>query len=187
MAGFYDGVIDGVYRPWTVEAVEALQTDAGLPVTGFVDEATASHANADTVGEVTAGRRRGSRSHGGGPVGPEASGSGQERSTDIDARADLGGEGLADGPCVEPTGEVGRATLRALEEAIQPPPKLTPRRRPPRPPTGQQRRAASRPLPAEAAWPGPGVPEHLRPSPRGSPWSASPAPSGCRRGGRGGA
>ena len=41
-AGYYDGPIDGVYGPSTVAAVEALQTEAGLPVTGVVDQATAA-------------------------------------------------------------------------------------------------------------------------------------------------
>ena len=41
-AGYYDGAIDGVYGPSTVAAVEALQTDAELPVTGVVDQATAA-------------------------------------------------------------------------------------------------------------------------------------------------
>jgi predicted lipoprotein with Yx(FWY)xxD motif len=40
-AGYDPGPIDGVYGPKTVEAVEQLQTDSELPVTGFVDEATA--------------------------------------------------------------------------------------------------------------------------------------------------
>jgi len=40
-AGYDPGPIDGVYGPQTVAAVEKLQTDSGLPVTGFVDEATA--------------------------------------------------------------------------------------------------------------------------------------------------
>jgi peptidoglycan hydrolase-like protein with peptidoglycan-binding domain len=40
-AGLYDGPIDGIYGPSTVAAVEQLQTDNDLPVTGFVDEATA--------------------------------------------------------------------------------------------------------------------------------------------------
>ncbi len=40
-AGYHDGEIDGVYGPATVEAVEQLQADAGLPVTGLVDQATA--------------------------------------------------------------------------------------------------------------------------------------------------
>ena len=41
-AGYYDGPIDGVYGPTTVEAVEALQTDEGLPTTGYADRATAA-------------------------------------------------------------------------------------------------------------------------------------------------
>ncbi len=41
-AGYYDGEIDGVYGPATVEAVEALQSDADLPETGYVDRATAA-------------------------------------------------------------------------------------------------------------------------------------------------
>jgi predicted lipoprotein with Yx(FWY)xxD motif len=40
-AGYDPGPIDGVYGPATVAAVEQLQTDSELPVTGFVDEATA--------------------------------------------------------------------------------------------------------------------------------------------------
>jgi peptidoglycan hydrolase-like protein with peptidoglycan-binding domain len=32
--------VDGIYGPETVQAVEDLQTDAGLPVTGLVDQAT---------------------------------------------------------------------------------------------------------------------------------------------------
>jgi murein L,D-transpeptidase YcbB/YkuD len=40
-AGYHEGEIDGVYGPATVEAVERLQADAGLPVTGLVDRATA--------------------------------------------------------------------------------------------------------------------------------------------------
>ena len=50
MAGFYDGPIDGVYGPSTVAAVEALQTEADLPVTGFVDEATAAALSAAVSG-----------------------------------------------------------------------------------------------------------------------------------------
>jgi murein L,D-transpeptidase YcbB/YkuD len=40
-AGYHEGEIDGVYGPATLEAVERLQADAGLPVTGLVDRATA--------------------------------------------------------------------------------------------------------------------------------------------------
>jgi peptidoglycan hydrolase-like protein with peptidoglycan-binding domain len=40
-AGYDPGPVDGVYGPKTVAAVEQLQTESDLPVTGFVDEATA--------------------------------------------------------------------------------------------------------------------------------------------------
>ena len=39
-AGYFKAEVDGVYGPKTVTAVESLQEDAGLPVTGFVDRAT---------------------------------------------------------------------------------------------------------------------------------------------------
>ena len=52
-AGFYEGEIDGIYGPETVAAVEALQTDSGLPVTGLVDRATAA-ALEDAVAAVGA-------------------------------------------------------------------------------------------------------------------------------------
>ena len=63
-AGYDPGPIDGIYGPQTVAAVEKLQTDSGLPVTGFVDEATARalQAKLDAVGQQeaaqTATRRR---------------------------------------------------------------------------------------------------------------------------------
>ncbi len=40
--GYYDGEVDGVYGPATVDAIESLQKAHGLPVTGTVDKATAS-------------------------------------------------------------------------------------------------------------------------------------------------
>ena len=40
-AGYYKDPIDGIYGPQTVAAVQQLQTDNGLPTTGFVDQATA--------------------------------------------------------------------------------------------------------------------------------------------------
>jgi peptidoglycan hydrolase-like protein with peptidoglycan-binding domain len=40
-AGYDPGPIDGIYGPQTVAAVQQLQRDSGLAVTGFVDEATA--------------------------------------------------------------------------------------------------------------------------------------------------
>ena len=46
-AGYYQGEIDGVYGPATVEAVSALQKAHGLPVTGTVDKATDAALQAD--------------------------------------------------------------------------------------------------------------------------------------------
>ena len=40
-AGYLDSPVDGIYGPDTVAAVEALQADNDLPVTGLVDRATA--------------------------------------------------------------------------------------------------------------------------------------------------
>jgi murein L,D-transpeptidase YcbB/YkuD len=40
--GHYDGKIDGVYGPATLDAVASLQKSKGLPVTGYVDRATAA-------------------------------------------------------------------------------------------------------------------------------------------------
>jgi predicted lipoprotein with Yx(FWY)xxD motif len=43
---YYDGEIDGIYGPQTVEAVKLLQKDSGLAETGFVDMATANALDA---------------------------------------------------------------------------------------------------------------------------------------------
>ena len=40
-AGYYTGEVDGIYGPLTVDAVQKLQTKAGLPTTGLVDKASA--------------------------------------------------------------------------------------------------------------------------------------------------
>jgi peptidoglycan hydrolase-like protein with peptidoglycan-binding domain len=40
--GYYAGAIDGVYGPATADAVKKLQQDHGLPVSGYVDRATAA-------------------------------------------------------------------------------------------------------------------------------------------------
>jgi predicted lipoprotein with Yx(FWY)xxD motif len=42
LVDYYDGAIDGIYGPATVEGVKRLQADSGLPETGFVDMATAA-------------------------------------------------------------------------------------------------------------------------------------------------
>jgi peptidoglycan hydrolase-like protein with peptidoglycan-binding domain len=41
-AGYYEGEIDGIYGPATVDAIESLQEAHGLPSTGTVDRATAA-------------------------------------------------------------------------------------------------------------------------------------------------
>ncbi len=46
-AGYYQGEVDGVYGPTTVDAVSALQKAHGLPVTGTVDKATDAALRAD--------------------------------------------------------------------------------------------------------------------------------------------
>jgi peptidoglycan hydrolase-like protein with peptidoglycan-binding domain len=45
-AELYDGPIDGIYGPVTADAVEALQEASNLPVTGYVDRATADALDA---------------------------------------------------------------------------------------------------------------------------------------------
>src|SRR5436190_3251347 len=40
--GYYQSTVDGVYGPQTVDAVKKLQTDSGLPATGYVDQSTAA-------------------------------------------------------------------------------------------------------------------------------------------------
>ena len=39
--GYYDGPIDGIYGPATLDGVKRLQADSDLPETGYVDKATA--------------------------------------------------------------------------------------------------------------------------------------------------
>ena len=46
-AGYYTGKVDGVYGPATVAAVEALQKEHGLPVTGAMDKATEAALRSD--------------------------------------------------------------------------------------------------------------------------------------------
>ena len=41
LVGYYDGAIDGIYGPATVDGVKRLQADSDLRETGFVDQATA--------------------------------------------------------------------------------------------------------------------------------------------------
>src|SRR4029077_4189015 len=52
--GYYTGEIDGLYGPSTVDAVKKLQSASGLPVTGFVDRATATALSNAVLSKVGA-------------------------------------------------------------------------------------------------------------------------------------
>ncbi|MEY9854216.1 murein L,D-transpeptidase YcbB/YkuD [Leifsonia sp. EB41] len=118
-AGYYTGAIDGVYGPQTVAAVEALQKESGLPVTGAVDKATAAALQAKLLA-----------------VGGAAAQ--QDTATTAAVQQTLKLAGFWDGPVdgvwtpaladalksfqaklgVEQTGAVDAATISALEKAI---------------------------------------------------------------------
>ncbi len=118
-AGYYDGAVDGVYGPATVDAVEALQKAHGLPSTGTVDKATADALEADVAAQ-------------GGAAAQEALVS----TAAVQQTLKLAGfwDGPVDGAWtpalsaalrefqtelgVEPTGAVDAATISALEKAI---------------------------------------------------------------------
>ena len=117
--GYYSSDIDGVYGPLTVEAVEQLQTDHGLPVTGFVDQATAAaleaaedeiSAAAATEMVVQTAAVQSTLKLAGYWTGP-VDGQWTEELTDalIVFQTDLG---------VPATGAVDAATLSALQDAI---------------------------------------------------------------------
>ena len=118
-AGYYDGAVDGVYGPATVDAIEALQKAHGLPVTGTVDKATAAALQSDLAAK-------------GGAIAQEAVAS------TAAVQQTLKIAGFWDGPVdgqwtpeltkalkdfqtelgVKPTGTVDAATIAALEKAI---------------------------------------------------------------------
>jgi murein L,D-transpeptidase YcbB/YkuD len=136
-AGYYDGKVDGVYGPETVKAVEDLQTDAGLPVTGLVDRPT-SEALDDAVAQK----------------GGEAAAEDMIEATSVQTTLKLAGywPGPIDGEWtqeltdalkefqtalgVEPTGVVDAATLGALEEALAAGPSASPSPEPTSSPSG---------------------------------------------------
>jgi murein L,D-transpeptidase YcbB/YkuD len=118
-AGYYDGAVDGVYGPATVDAIEALQQAHGLPVTGTVDKATAAALQSDLAAK-------------GGAIAQEAVAS------TAAVQQTLKIAGFWDGPVdgqwspeltralkdlqtelgVKPTGAVDAATVAGLEKAI---------------------------------------------------------------------
>ena len=118
-AGYYDGPVDGVYGPATVDAVETLQKAHGLPVTGTLDKATADALQSDLAAK-------------GGAVAQEAVAS----TAAVQQTLKLAGfwDGPVDGAWtpalteavkkfqtalgVKPTGAVDAATIAALEKAI---------------------------------------------------------------------
>jgi murein L,D-transpeptidase YcbB/YkuD len=118
-AGYYDGEVDGVYGPETVDAVEALQKSHGLPTTGTVDNATAAalqddltaKGGADAQEEVasTAAVQQTLKLAGfwDGPVDGEWTPALTQALKDFQTK--LG---------VKPTGTVDAATVAALEKAI---------------------------------------------------------------------
>ncbi len=119
-AGYYDGEVDGIYGPATVDAVEALQEAHGLPSTGTVDKATADALQDDLAAKGGATAQ-------------------QEVATTAAVQQTLQLAGFWDGPVdgvwtpaltealkdfqtelgVKPTGTVDAATLTALEKAIE--------------------------------------------------------------------
>jgi peptidoglycan hydrolase-like protein with peptidoglycan-binding domain len=118
-AGYYEGSVDGIYGPETVSAVEALQRDHGLPVTGAVDTATGAALESELAAQgseaateavaSTAALQQTLKIAGywSGPVDgnwtPELTEALKTFQTDLG---------------VKPTGTVDAATVAALEEAI---------------------------------------------------------------------
>jgi murein L,D-transpeptidase YcbB/YkuD len=118
-AGYLQGAADGIYGPETVQAVEDLQVDAGLPVTGLVDQATR-----DALDDALAKK------------GQSAATNEAIQAASVQTMLKLAGywPGAIDGTWtpeleaalkqfqkdlgVEPTGVVDAATLAALEQAL---------------------------------------------------------------------
>ena len=118
-AGFYDGEVDGVYGPETVDAVAALQKANGLPQTGTMDKATeaALRSELEAAGGAAAQEAMASTAavqqtlklagYWDGPV----DGQWTDELTDAleELQTDLG---------VEATGTVDAATIAAFQEAL---------------------------------------------------------------------
>lgn len=130
-AGYYQGTVDGVYGPTTVDAVEALQRSHGLPVTGTVDKATDAALQSDLQAKGGAAAQEALAATAAvqqtlklagywtGPVDGQWSAALTEALKSF--QTDLG---------VKPTGTVDAATIAAVERAIatakQPPPSASP-------------------------------------------------------------
>ena len=119
LVGYYDGEIDGIYGPETVDAVKRLQVDSGLRETGFVDRATAQALDQKLE-----------------EVGQQAAATEMTYTASVQTVLTLTGfwTGPIDGKWtdeltaalkafqtelgVKPTGEVDAATLAAFEQAL---------------------------------------------------------------------
>ena len=122
-AGFYTGDIDGIYGPGTIAAVEALQEQAGLPVTGLMDPAT-QRALAEILGQQESAQTAAlqgiltATGHYSGPIDGIWSTEVEEALKAL--QTELG---------VPATGVIDAETLRAFEEALiaagNPPPTTT--------------------------------------------------------------
>jgi uncharacterized surface protein with fasciclin (FAS1) repeats len=122
-AGYYGGRIDGVYGPQTIAAVEQLQEDSGLPVTGLMDPATQT-ALAALLGQEESAQTAAlqgiltATGYYSGPIDGQWSAQVEEALKAL--QTDLG---------VPATGVIDAATLRAFEEALveagNPPPPTT--------------------------------------------------------------
>lgn len=118
-AGYFDGDVDGVYGPETVDAVQALQKANGLPQTGTMDKATEAALRSELAAAGGAAAQESMAStaalqqtlklagYWDGPV----DGQWTDELTDAlrELQTDLG---------VEPTGEVDAATIAAFNNAL---------------------------------------------------------------------
>jgi uncharacterized surface protein with fasciclin (FAS1) repeats len=111
-AGYYTGRIDGIYGPMTIAAVEQLQEEAGLPVTGLMDPAT-QVALASALGQRESAQTAAlqgiltAAGYYSGPVDGQWSAEVEEALKAL--QTDLG---------VPATGVVDAATMRAFEAAL---------------------------------------------------------------------
>jgi uncharacterized surface protein with fasciclin (FAS1) repeats len=157
-AGYYRGSVDGIYGELTVAAVEQLQTDAGLPVTGLMDPPTQA-ALAAILGQqqsAQVGSLQGILTATGYYSGPiDGVWSDELEAALIAAQEDLG---------VPATGVVDAATLAAfraaLEEAgAEPPPSTT------------------TPAPPPTSAPGTTVPDRTTTTAEATTTTSAPAPA----------
>ena len=119
-AGYFEGEVDGVYGPATVEAIQALQKANGLPQTGAMDKATSAALQAELAQKGGAAAQKETAStaalqqtlkltgYWDGPV----DGKWTDELTDAlkELQTDLG---------VEPTGEVDAETIEAFQKALE--------------------------------------------------------------------